>query len=120
MKLLEISIVTRNVPALSEFYSLILSKDFDSSRGKEKRSEIHFGEFTLSIIDNGKPPKEKEERVILQFEVKNVDEEYERLKNLGITITEVPTTYPWGWRAMGIEDPEGNHIDFVCKMKRGI
>ncbi|WP_270777783.1 VOC family protein [Lacticaseibacillus paracasei] len=24
-----------------------------------------------------------------------------------------PVTYPWGWRAIGIQDPDGNQLDFV-------
>lgn len=49
------------------------------------------------------------------FEVDNVDDEYERLENLDIKIefTSEPRTYPWGARAFGFKDPDGNNINFL-------
>lgn len=120
MKLLDISIITGDVAALREFYALVLNTPYDTSHGGDKRTEICIDGMTLSFSNNGQPPTKKEERVVLQFEVDDVDLECKRLQKAGIEIVELPTTYPWGWRAMGIEDPEGNHIDFVCKVKKGI
>ena len=120
MKLLDVSIITGDVSALREFYAIVLNTTFDLLHGGDKRTEIHLYGITLSLSDNGHPPTKKEERVVLQFEVDDVDKECKRLQEAGIAIAEPPTTYPWGWRAMGVEDPEGNHIDFVCKVKKGI
>ena len=33
--------------------------------------------------------------------------------SLGIDIPEPPVIYPWGWRALGFKDPNGNYIDLV-------
>lgn len=48
------------------------------------------------------------------FNVENVDDEFERLKslNMDIEFVAVPTTYPWGSRAMHFRDPDGNIVCF--------
>ena len=42
-----------------------------------------------------------------------MDAEYRRLLDASIPVENPPVTYPWGWRAIGIKDPDGNNIDFV-------
>jgi catechol 2,3-dioxygenase-like lactoylglutathione lyase family enzyme len=46
------------------------------------------------------------------FEVEDVDEEYERLKTLGVRFVKLPATYPWGARSVWFRDPDGNIVDF--------
>lgn len=49
--------------------------------------------------------------VILDFEVEDVDAEYERLLSLVNFWVSVPKTQPWGNRAMLFRDPDGNLIN---------
>ena len=118
MELKGISINTNNVPRLVDFYSRVL-------RVKAEGDDIHsvFNEFNLAIwnpfnIDELKF-KTSERFFTLMFEVENADDEYERLKNSDIQIefTSEPTTYPWGARAFGFKDPDGNNIDFLSPVK---
>lgn len=51
--------------------------------------------------------------VIYSFEVSNVDQEYEKLKNSGIPILLGPRTEEWGQRHFMIKDPGGMAIDIV-------
>jgi len=118
MELKGISINTSNVPRLVDFYSRVL-------RAKAEGDDIHsvFGEFNLAIWNPGAIDEHKfktsERFFTLMFEVDNVDDEYERLKHLDtqIVFTSQPTTYPWGARAFGFKDPDGNNIDFLSPVK---
>ena len=68
---------------------------------------------------------------VLMFEVEDADSEYERLKTMNIEFIMLPTTYPWGSRALWFKDPgcmgeqqalpatspDGNIVDFYAKVK---
>lgn len=49
---------------------------------------------------------------IIEFLVLNVDDEYERIKNITDDIIQTPTTMPWGNRSLLFCDPDGNLINF--------
>ena len=49
---------------------------------------------------------------IIEFMVSNVDDEYQRIKNLTDRIIQEPTTMPWGNRSLLFSDPDGNLINF--------
>ena len=51
--------------------------------------------------------------------MEDVDAQYRRLKQAGVAGCTEPVTYPWGWRAFGFCDPDGNHIDFVQQLDGG-
>lgn len=48
----------------------------------------------------------------LEFEVADVDQEYARLLELGVSIVKPPKTHPWGRRSVWFRDPDGNIINF--------
>jgi catechol 2,3-dioxygenase-like lactoylglutathione lyase family enzyme len=50
--------------------------------------------------------------VIIEFRVDNVDDDYERIKNLTNDVVQLPTTMPWGNRSLLFRDPDGNLINF--------
>jgi predicted enzyme related to lactoylglutathione lyase len=114
MKFTGISIQTNNVPRLVNFYSKVLGL---KAEGDDNHSA--FGEVNLAIWNPGtideKKFKSSERFFTLMYEVANVDDEYNRLKNLGIGIKFLsqPETFPWGARAFSFLDPDGNHIDFL-------
>jgi predicted enzyme related to lactoylglutathione lyase len=113
-----ISIHTNNVPRLVDFYSKVL-------RAKAEGDDTHsvFGEFNLAIWNPGTINETKfknsDRFFTLMFEVENVDKEYDRLQHSDIQIvfTSQPTTYPWGARAFGFKDPDGNNVDFLSPVK---
>jgi uncharacterized glyoxalase superfamily protein PhnB len=49
---------------------------------------------------------------VLEFEVEDVDQDYERLQQLAVVIVKLPTTQPWGIRSMWFRDPDGNLVNF--------
>lgn len=50
--------------------------------------------------------------MFIEFEVDNVDAEYQRLRNLSVEWVQELTTLPWNQRAFYIRDPEGNIVNF--------
>lgn len=83
-------------------------------------AEIRAGSFTLAIgstktlafFGEGVAQAAANRSVIIEFLVKNVDEEYERIKALKPEIVQEPTTMPWGNRSLLFRDPDGNLINF--------
>ena len=48
----------------------------------------------------------------MAFTVDDVDDEFVRLKSLGIKIIDEPTVRPWGAKNMRFCDPDGNFVVF--------
>ena len=51
-------------------------------------------------------------RCTIEFEVEDVDKEYERLQQMGAEIVKPPTTQTWGRRSVWFRDPDGNKVNF--------
>ena len=67
---------------------------------------------TLAFFGEGVALPAYNKSVIIEFIVENVDDEYERIKDLTIEIVQKPTTMPWGNRSLLFRDPDGNLINF--------
>jgi len=48
----------------------------------------------------------------IEFEVEDVDCEFERLKSLGVQFVKEPTTQSWRRRSLWFRDPDGNIVNF--------
>jgi uncharacterized glyoxalase superfamily protein PhnB len=55
------------------------------------------------------------QRVILDFEVDDVDAAYGRLAPLGIAWVMAPTDQPWGARSAMFRDPDGNLVNLFTR-----
>jgi uncharacterized glyoxalase superfamily protein PhnB len=57
--------------------------------------------------------------VLLEFQVADVNQEYDRLKKSALAIDWVmaPTTFPWGNRSIYFRDPEGNMVNLYSVVK---
>lgn len=64
--------------------------------------------FTLPQRDAGEFFNGK--GLILSFEVEDVDKEYERLKQEGLSIRQELQNKPWGERSFVVDDPNGVHL----------
>ncbi len=121
MKLTGICLVTESVPALARFYAEILGCKAD---GDDTHTEFNIGGMGMAIFSR----KGTEEMapgsmqgagyggVTIMIQVDNVDAQYERLKALGVEIVKAPQTYPWGARSVWFRDPDGNLVDFYCRV----
>ena len=102
MKLKCVNIATPNPSAMSRFYSLVLGQP--CRRRAPNRFEIPAGGAFVVITHSDTKTPVNPDCCGLEFAVDDVDAEYER----------PPGTYPWGYRAIGFRDPDGNNIDFTA------
>lgn len=119
MKLNCVNIPTTNVDGMRDFYVMALKAEYDQSHGGLNRCEILTKGATLVLCKTAVPPVINPDSCGLEFVVDDVDAEYERLLAAGVKFDRPPVTYPWGWRAIGFKDPDGNNIDFVQNMGTG-
>ena len=56
---------------------------------------------------------------ILDFLAGDVDAEHERIAALGVRVLMLPTTQPWGSRAMIFTDPDGNLVNVFSRGESG-
>jgi predicted enzyme related to lactoylglutathione lyase len=106
----EVCLETNDVIRLVNFYREILDIKLDC------KDEVH--QFiitegtTLTIYNNGQRKNNQNQNISLVFTVDDVDREYKRLVDLGISIIGAPQVQPWGAKNMHFYDPDGNQIYF--------
>ncbi len=105
-----INIVSQAPEALAAFYE----KVFDASANQlvPGRWELPAGGATLVFAAAAGRVMVPADSCGLEFETDDVDALYTRLTGQGLSPS-APVTYPWGWRAIGLKDPDGNNMDFV-------
>ena len=103
-------LVTKNVKRLSDFYKMVLMTTSDCD--DEIHQEILTEGASLSILRSEESSLVGNASMSMAFTVDDVDVEFVRLQNLGVTIIDPPTTRPWGARNMRFYDPDGNSVVF--------
>lgn len=110
MQIGEVCLLTENVTRLADFYKTLLNIDNDSN---DTVHQLIISEgTTLTIYNDGTKKNNNNQNICIAFTVDDVDKEYARLYDMGVTIIEKPTTRPWGARNMHFCDPDGNHVFF--------
>jgi catechol 2,3-dioxygenase-like lactoylglutathione lyase family enzyme len=125
MKLVQSRIVTDDVEGLAGFYARLLGAPVALN---EYYVEIEAGSasvgfskrrFTEYREDDGAPAagrgQPRQDEIILDFLVDDVDAEYPRVASLGVEWVLPPTTQPWGNRSMIFRDPAGNLINVFSR-----
>lgn len=118
MKAASLRIITADIKRLVTF--LEQATALPAKWATDDFAEIPAGSFTLAIgstntlafFGEGVAQAATNRSVIIEFLVKNVDEDYERIKALKAEIVQAPTTMPWGNRSLLFRDPDGNLINF--------
>jgi len=117
-----INVPTTDTKRFAEFYNQVLgAKILEPVPG---RYEVFFGVVEerspenrgVIIVPTHDPNFKKVETTACQgFEVlvDNADAEYERIKGMGVEISEPPKNVPWGYRFFHLKDPDGNGIDVI-------
>lgn len=112
MQIGEVGLLTNDVVRLANFYRELFHITGESDNPVH---QVIIEEGTgLTIYNDGSPKNNNNQNICLAFTVDNVDEEYERLIEMGVTIVDKPETRPWGARNMSFLDPDGNRIYFRC------
>ncbi len=110
MKIGEVCLLTSDVIRLSNFYKTVFG--IDNECDDNVHQFILPEETTLTVYNDGKERKGNHCNICLAFTVDDVDAEFERLKKLGVAITDPPTARPWGAKNMTFSDPDGNLVTF--------
>lgn len=118
VNLVSLRIITADIKRLVSFFEQ--ATETTANWSTDDFAEIKSGNFTLAIgstqtlafFGEGIAAPEANRSIIIEFLVENVDECYERIKNLTSEIVQEPTTMPWGNRSLLFRDPDGNLINF--------
>ena len=126
MRLVQSRIVTDDVGGLAAFYASLLGVSVPLN---EYYVEVPAGPVTVGFSKRrfteyredggGHAAAQRRDEVILDFEVADVDAEYERIAGLGVTVVMPPKTQPWGSRSMIFRDPGGNLVNVFSRARSG-
>lgn len=122
MKFSSVCIITRDVSKLRDFYTMVLGVEAEGDDRftillAERPALTLFSEQGMEQMAPGCMAGAGCGRVVLEVEVADVDQEYERLKALNVSIVKPPTTQPWGIRSVWIQDPDGNIVNLNAKVQ---
>ena len=118
MEFIGITLITKDVPNLAKFYSNVLGV---KAEGNDVHVELKTEGASLAIFSTEGMESMAQHSMrgagygscSIVFRVKDVDTEYERLKNLKVEFVKLPTTHPWGSRSFWFRDLDNNIVDFV-------
>jgi uncharacterized glyoxalase superfamily protein PhnB len=117
MDLTQTRIVTADVAGLVSFYAALIGVDVVAN---DYYVEIPAGGASVAFSRRqfNEPdalgeasPWTANDKIVLDFQVDDVDAHYERVNRLGVEWIMTPTTQPWGKRSMMFRDPDGNVIN---------
>lgn len=118
MKLTSLRIITKDIKQSVEFYEKAIG--LTAQWYTEDFAELSTSSITLAIgstrtmkmFSENLTESSSGKNSIIEFLVSNVDDEYQRIKEITNTIVQEPTTMPWGNRSLLFCDPDGNLINF--------
>ena len=117
-----ICIVTQNVPRLCAFYRQILKLEPEEG----DVFKIIPTEGAVLSIFSSEHMEEMACRSLkgagygsytIEFEIEDVDQEFERLQAMNVEIVKPPTTQPWGRRSVWFRDPDRNIVNFYANVE---
>jgi len=123
MNLKQSRLVTEDVQRLTRFYETITGAKAEIISGGYVEFQrnpcaglaITATGTTAGAYGDGVLAANANRSLVLDFEVGDVDGHYARLKDSVDDWVLVPTTMPWGNRAMLFRDPDGNLINFFSQ-----
>jgi catechol 2,3-dioxygenase-like lactoylglutathione lyase family enzyme len=123
MKFTGICLITKNVPALADFYAKVAGVEAvgDDLHVELKTEGAGMTIFSVEGMESLAPHSMEgagHGSFTIGFEVDDVDAEYGRLKELDVEFIKLPTTHPWGSRSFWFRDPDGNIVNFFAVLSR--
>ena len=108
MNLNQVTVYTNKFSESLEFYKSLGLKIIVDSSPRYVRFQCPDGDSTFSLHETSN--NSECANIVLYFECENLDEEFSRLKNLGLQFEQEPTNQTWLWREAYLRDPMGNKI----------
>ena len=123
-RLNSVCLITHDVPGLRAFYQSVLE---GAAEGDDVFTVFSTPGAALTLFSTqgleemvpGLMAGSGAGNCFLEFEVEDVDKDYERLKALNVQVVKPPTTQPWGWRSVWFRDPDGNKVNFCARVANG-
>jgi len=103
---------------LGEFYSRILGRPADMSDEAFFGWQVGSGWLSVGEHSEVKGQAAEPERVILNFEAKDVKGEFERIRAAGATVVKEPYELQGMWIAT-LADPDGNYFQLMSPWEEG-
>ncbi|WP_127506193.1 VOC family protein [Actinoplanes solisilvae] len=118
MDFVSIRVITGDINRLVGFYEKVTG--VRAVWGNEDFAELRTAHGTLAIGSTrtvplfapGSARAADNHTAIIEFLVDDVDALYDDLRSVVADFVKVPTTMPWGNRAMLFRDPDGNMVNF--------
>ena len=116
-----ICIISSDVRRLAEFYIQLLGVEGSVNRtfvglATKGTSLSIFSEEEMEIMAPGSMGGAGRGGYTMEFEVDDVDRQYDRLQAMQVPIVKPPTTQPWGRRSVWFRDPDGNIVNFYANL----
>ena len=111
MNLNQLDIIVSNVPQVCADLERILDKKSDYV--DDSFAQFTIGSHCLMLSENHLISLENfQSGIILHIEVEDVEQDYQRLKDLGVEILNGPAVTDWGTESLLVKGPAGLVIDF--------
>lgn len=121
MTFTSIRIITDDIDRLTGFYEAVT--ETVATRPAPVFAEFRTAAGTLAIalpatvamLGDRAPRPGRNDSVIIEFEVADVDAEFARLQDTLEDVVLEPTTMPWGNRSTLFRDPDGNLVNLFSR-----
>ena len=111
MNLNQLDIIVSDVPQVCADLERILDKKSDYV--DDSFAQFTIGSHCLMLSEKHLVSlKNFQSGIILHIEVEDVEQNYQRLKDLGITVLNGPAVTDWGTESLLVKGPAGLVIDF--------
>jgi uncharacterized glyoxalase superfamily protein PhnB len=121
MNLKQTRLITDDVRKLADFYERltgataeIISEGYVEFQQSPCAGLAITSAATAQVYGEGVLASAANRSLVLDFEVKDVDVHYTRLKEIVSEWVQLPTNLPWGNRAMLFRDPDGNLVNMFA------
>jgi catechol 2,3-dioxygenase-like lactoylglutathione lyase family enzyme len=88
-----------------------------SGLGRDATIVLLQGDGGAAIAFHVGEPLATPDRVQFHLAVHDVDKEYERLRDEGVSFDERPTDRPWGVRSAAMRDPGGHSVELTTSLR---
>ena len=113
LNLNSIMIGTSQVKALAEFYEKVFGRPADMADGPYFGWQVGSSFLTVGEHSDVQAQSKEPARIMLNFETGEVQAEFERLKQAGVTVVKEPYSMDGnGWIAT-LADPDGNFLQLM-------
>lgn len=97
---------------LGKFYEKVFERKSDMDEGGWYGWDLDGCFFSVGEHSEIKGESKEPQRIILNLETPEVEEEFERIKNIGATVIKEPYQLQGAWIAT-LADPDGNYFQLM-------